>query len=149
MRLNPGQLVELAAAVAVVALMSFIALRRFSAEPAERARVTEELGVGDLLQRIKAELRAADEQQVRSGSAALFQVGAVDVEISYATRRVVSAEGKVEYRVVALTGAAEESSERGQKITIHLSTINDTSEQVIEMPDPVLLPPELVAPTRR
>lgn len=131
---------ELAALVAVLALLIFLGGRRFARPMVALGSDPDSLPLTDLIVGVKRQLRAADEQRLASGEEALFRIRSVDLEINYIIAKRSTLEGQAKFEVVAVNATDERSRERSQKITVHLDLLQDSTLHVGEALKPDVPP---------
>jgi hypothetical protein len=118
-------------ATGVVLIALALALRWFHEN---RTPANNSLGVAQLLSMLKEELRRADEQQTKAGTAPLFRIGSADLEINYVLKKTVG--GEIRPVILPVGASVEQANERTQKVTVHMTMIDDTTTTVQEIPDP-------------
>jgi hypothetical protein len=96
----------------------------------------EGLGVKDLIENVKKELVETEKNRLAANEPALFEIKDFDLEINFvvSTRRTLT--GQLEYKVVTVGDETQVSSERVQKITLHMTAIppNIQKEKASESP---------------
>jgi Trypsin-co-occurring domain 2 len=81
------------------------------------------LGVKELIENVKAELIEAEQNRIKSNKAALFETKDFDLEINFVVNTRRKGTGKLEIQVVTIGGETEISSEKIQKIKLHMTAI--------------------------
>ncbi len=89
--------------------------------------------VKDLIREVKAELVAADQEMLKNGEAALFQLKEFEMEIQFVVRR----SGDLRAEVVGVGGGAGASSESIQKLKLHWDVVPPTPGSVPPSENPV------------
>lgn len=118
---NPLKFDLIAAAIILLLIALMIYNHRKAISP--HATQSEGLGVKDLIEKVKAELIETEQNQIKSNQAALFEIKDFDLEINFVVSTRHTGTGKLEYNVVTVGGETEVSSERIQKINLHMTAI--------------------------
>jgi hypothetical protein len=90
------------------------------------------IGIPAFVQQVREELIASDIQRGRTNMPALFTAKSVDLEIAFVAKKSDSASGKLTLEVVDVDAKRELSSEKTQKMTLHLD---------IAQPEQLSIPP--------
>ena len=105
---------------------------------------SEGLGVTQLITMVKEELIATEQTRQTLDQAALFELKDFDLEINFVVRNSRSADGKVGPQFLTVEAGMEVSSERVQKIRLHMSAIPSKPMQTIMSPSAIPTPPDAV-----
>lgn len=84
------------------------------------------LGIGEVLQRIKTELIETDRERQSQGEQALFWVDDVSVELKFAVSRVSGDSLKFDLKVLGYNDKEDYTTERCHTIRINLKTVSET-----------------------
>jgi hypothetical protein len=95
---------------------------------------TSKIGIPELVGEVRKELIQSDLQRTKDNTPALFVAKSVELEISFVVKKADSAGSKISLEVVNLEGKRQVSSEKTQKMTLHLD---------IQEPQEVSIPPTL------
>ncbi|HKQ07724.1 MAG TPA: trypco2 family protein [Blastocatellia bacterium] len=82
-----------------------------------------ELGVKDLIEKVKSELIEMEQNREREGKAALFELKDFDLEINFVVKAVNKESGQAEFKVITVGGETESDSEKAQKIKLHMTVV--------------------------
>jgi hypothetical protein len=96
--------------------------------------------VKDLIREVKAELVAADQEMLKKGEAALFQLKDFEMEIQFVVRR----SGDLHAEVVGVGGGAGASSESVQKLKLHWDALPPKAGSVPATQDAAEKKPDIV-----
>jgi hypothetical protein len=109
-------------AIVVVAGTWFIIMFR-QQSAAIQQHENSDLGVEDLVNRLRGELEQMEEDRLSSGKPALFQVRNFDLELDFVIKSSQKQHGKIEYEVVTAEMEREFGNERTHKLTLHMELI--------------------------
>ena len=90
------------------------------------------IGIPALVQQVREELIASDEQRTKANMPALFVAKSVDLEISFVVKQEADVGSKVSLEVIDVDSKHSISAEQAQKLTIHLD---------IQQPEHLTIPP--------
>jgi hypothetical protein len=93
------------------------------------AKDSAELGVQDLIEKVKSELIKTEQSRVDAGQAPLFELKDFELEISFVVKTSDKESGKAEFEVVTVGGETEFSSEKIQKIKLHMTAVQPQLRQ--------------------
>jgi len=98
------------------------------------ASLTDDGGIGipTLVEQVRQELIASDIRRTQSNMPALFTAKNVDLEISFVVKKSDSVGSKLALRVIDVDAKRSISSEKAQKMTLHLE---------IQQPEELNIPP--------
>jgi len=116
---------------AVLLLFLFIALSIWN-RPPPMPTLDEGLGISDLIARVRQELAESEKRRINEEKAALFNVKSFDLEIGFVVRAQRTEKGGVEYRFVAVEGESTLSSERIQRVMLHMQAVEPRKGSVSE-----------------
>jgi len=116
---NATRIEDILIGSAILLLVSAFAYRYWVKKPAE-VQKDEGLGVAKLIQDVKSELIRSDEDRRNQGLPALFQLRSFDLEINFVVKASRKGQVGLKYEVVAVGGESEVSSEKVQKIVLHM-----------------------------
>jgi len=117
--MNATRIEDILIGSAILLLVSVFAYRYWVKKPAE-AQTDEGLGIAKLIEDVKSELITSDENRRSQGLPALFQVRSFDLEINFVVKARRKGQVGIDYEVVAVGGESEVSSEKVQKIVLHM-----------------------------
>lgn len=126
--------VDFALGVIVVSVI-LIALYVHRQTPPSQTNTIDGLGITELVNKVKADLVRAE----NDGTAKMFIVKTFDLEINFVVKARQSESGEIKYEVVTLGAENETSTEKVQKITLHMETeqqIRDTKPEKEPMTNP-------------
>jgi hypothetical protein len=90
------------------------------------------IGIPAFVEQVRKELIASDIQRMKANMPALFIAKSVDLEISFVAKKSDSAGAKLSLEVVDVDAKRDISSEKTQKMTLHLD---------IQQPEQLNIPP--------
>lgn len=116
----------------VILLLAFILFHKYwKSDPA--SNVTDgTLGVAELIEKVKSDLEKVDRQRIERDEAALFNVESFDLEINFVVKEGQSTSATGEYKVLTVGGTSQVSSEKVQKIVLHLKTAEMGQEKTVK-----------------
>lgn len=88
----------------------------FALRHAERARESR-LELTALIDKVKTELVAAEEERIKRGERPFFLLHGVDLEVNF----VAETKAGGEVKLIAVTGTSETSLSKSQRVTVHLN----------------------------
>jgi Trypsin-co-occurring domain 2 len=109
-----------------LALIVFNHRRRPLAAPEKVAG----LGLRELIKDIKSDLAKSEEERLEAGENPVFKVEDVDLEINFVINKQYAESGGIEYKFVTLGNQSQISSEKVQKITLHMKAIQPEDRPV-------------------
>jgi len=86
------------------------------------------LGITQLVRDVKQELAQMENERIGHNETALFEVTNFDLEISFMVQASAEQQGGVQYHVVTADSRIQNGMEKIQKLTLHMKTVNDTSQ---------------------
>jgi hypothetical protein len=98
------------------------------------AETPHEAEIHEIIETVRAELKQADDERIKKNEPALFEVKTFDLEINFLAKSAETQSGGLKTELVAISGGSEVSSERVQKITLHLTTI--PPKEIVVLPNP-------------
>ena len=111
-----------------IAIAAFVLLLAFGGTSAVAEENDQELGIADLIHKVRSELIAAQNRMESEGRPALFVTRQLDIEISFVIEESSSTEGGFDLKIVTLGGARDYSASSIQKIRLQLDSIIPTLE---------------------
>jgi hypothetical protein len=111
--------------LALIALMpSYLRyLRPTSLQPPLPLYEDGRLGVTEFIRQVKSELNRAEDERIKNQEEAGFRLKDFDLEISFVVKVSSAQNGKVEYQLVTVDNQLRSDSERIQKLTLHMVTV--------------------------
>jgi len=116
-------------AMLMLIALTFVTQRFWRQQRTTPTNAREGLGVNELIREVKQELRQASDEMRQNNEAALFQLKTFDLEVSFVARAVATTSGKVTYELVAVDNQLETSSERTQKLMLHMEVLPPQHEK--------------------
>lgn len=111
-----------------------------------------ELGVQDLIEKVKDELIKTEQKRIKDGRDPLFELKDFELEINFVVTNRNKESGGFDFKVVTLEGERDISSERIQKVKLRMAAIPpqehqaEASEVPLEIDDSTVIrgaqPPE-------
>jgi hypothetical protein len=139
-------LVALVILLAAGQILTYVRLRR-AIEPEVRAFEDEPLGIAQVVRRVKQELYEADIERDERGEAALFELDSFDLELNFVVETRGAAKAGTDFALVVLGKEAEVSSQRIQKIHLHMKAAAPvTGRKPVGAAPPALSAEELTTP---
>ena len=93
------------------------------------AKDSAELGVQDLIEKVKSELIKTEQKRIDAEQAPLFELKDFELEVSFVVKTSNKESGKAEFEVVTVGGETEFSSEKIQKIKLHMTAVQPQLRQ--------------------
>lgn len=120
LNLNPLK-TDLLIGIIILLLIALMIYNHWRIAPNNPERV-DGLGVRDLIEQVKSELKDAEKARIDKNEAALFKVKDFDLEINFVVGTHSTMSGGVNPPLIAVSANTEISSERIQKIKLHMET---------------------------
>jgi hypothetical protein len=116
----------------VILLLAFLLFHRYWRSEPESSLSDGTLGVADLIEKVKSDLETVDRQRIERDEAPLFNVDSFDLEINFVVKEGQSTSAQGEYKVLTVGGTSEVSSEKVQKIVLHLKAVEMGQERSVK-----------------
>jgi hypothetical protein len=84
------------------------------------ANQPQDIGISSLVEKVRTELRQAEDARINAQESSLFLLERVDLEINYVIKLSDTATAGIKLEPVTVGGQTETSSEKVQKVTLHL-----------------------------
>jgi hypothetical protein len=114
---------DLGLGVVILLLVNFLIYNHYFRARVSISQASQQADIHDIIEKVRSELKQADEDRIRRNDAALFEVKSFDLEINFIAKTTEKQEGGVKTELIAISGGSESSLERLQKITLHLETV--------------------------
>jgi len=115
----------------VIVLLTFVLARSWRRDaPSGRPS----LGLDRLVEEVRADLERMDRVRIAENREALFVVETFDLELNFVVREGTTSDASGHFEVVTVGGKSEYSSERVQKIQLHLKAQPDRHGRVPATP---------------
>jgi hypothetical protein len=116
----------------IIVLLSLLIYKHWKGQPA-LAPPKKELEIKQLIETVKQQLEAADQEREADGKAPLFRVETFQLEVNFVVKDSHSANASGNFEVVTVGGQTEFSREQVQKISLQFKAI-DYGSKLQEMP---------------
>ena len=108
--------------VVIIILLIFMLIHKHWSDRLGKANQPEEIGISNLVERVRTELRQAEEKRLNDNDPSLFKLENVDLEINFVIKHSGTANAGITLEPVTVGGQTEVSAEKVQKVTLHLKT---------------------------
>lgn len=126
--------------IIILFLINFLAYTHLFRSKNSDSQEVQEAEIHDIIEKVRTELKMADENRISKNEAALFEVKTFDLEINFVAKTTEKESGEIKTELIAISGGNENTVERLQKITLHLETVppknleippdSDTNEEI-------------------
>lgn len=106
--------------VAIIVLLIFLLVHKHWFNRSSNTNPSQEIGIKNLVEKVRSELKQAEEERQKANESALFKVDKFDLEINYVVKIDSTATAGIKLEPITVGGQTETSSEKVQKITLHL-----------------------------
>lgn len=106
--------------IIIIALLIFLLVHKHWTSRPSDSNQPEELGISSFVEKVRTELYQAEEKRLKTNEAALFKLDKFDLEINFVVKSSLTANGSITHELVTVSGQTETSSEKVQKITLHM-----------------------------
>jgi len=107
----------------ILVLLSLLFYKHWKGQPAP-VPPKKELEIKQLIETVKQQLEAADQQREADGKAPLFRVETLQLEINFVVKDSHSTNASGNFEVVTVGGQTEFSREQVQKISLQFKAID-------------------------
>lgn len=117
--MNITRVEDILICIAILLLVSLLLYKHWIKRSVE-SELKDGLGITELIEGVKSELIRSDENRRSSGLPPLFEVKSFDLELNFLVKSSRKGLAGINYELVAVSGETEVSSERVQKILLHM-----------------------------
>lgn len=106
--------------IGIIVLLAVMIYNHRRAIPTSK-KDSVDLGVQDLIEKVKTELAKTEESRISKGQIPLLELKDFDLEINFVVTESYKGSGTFGFKVVTLGGQTDVSSEKIQKIKLHMT----------------------------